>query len=97
MQLPKEQQQRQSPNVQELQQAVNEWGDDSFELESLNDVHPLAVQESFEQRETGSTTHGQDFSHMFDQPTIINVQLEDEEERGIEVGHVTSCDHHMII
>jgi len=35
-----------------------------------------------------SVTHGQNFSHMIAQPTIINVQLEDEDERGIEVGHV---------
>ena len=26
---------------------------------------------------------------MVAQPTIINVQLEDEDEKGIEVGHVT--------
>lgn len=36
-----------------------------------------------------SLTHGQDFSHMIAQPTIINVQLEDEDEKGIEVGRVT--------
>ena len=44
-----------------------------------------------------SLTHGQDFSHMIAQPTIINVQLEDEDEKGIEVGHVTTPTHNIII
>ena len=34
---------------------------------------------------------------MIAQPTIINVQLEDEDEKGIEVGHVTTPTHNIII
>lgn len=31
---------------------------------------------------------GQDFSHMYAQPTVIDVQVEEEEEKGIEVLHI---------
>ena len=88
LQLPKDQQLH---NMHELEQAVRAWDDASSDLESLNDVHPLAVSTIFEERirggggEQGSVSHGQDFSHLYAQPTIINVQLEDEDEKGIEV------------
>jgi hypothetical protein len=34
-------------------------------------------------------THGQDFSHMYAQPTIINVQIDEDEEqeRRLEVSN----------
>ena len=62
--------------------------------ESEDGAHPLAPihlpcnQVSPATDERGSLQslyHGQDFSHMFIEPTIINVQLEDEDEKGIEV------------
>ena len=46
MQLPKDQQMH---NMQELEQAVRAWDDGSGEFESLNDVHPLAVQGGLDQ------------------------------------------------
>ena len=62
--------------------------------ESEDGAHPLAPthslcnQVSLANEERGSLQslyHGQDFSHMFIEPTFINVQLEDEDEKGIEV------------
>ena len=37
-------------------------------------------------------THGQDFSHMYAQPTIIHVQAEEEDDKGIEVRSSTVPD-----
>ncbi len=31
-------------------------------------------------------THGQDFSHMYAQPTIINVHVDNEDQKRIEVS-----------
>jgi hypothetical protein len=31
-------------------------------------------------------TRGQDFSHMIGYPAVINVQVDKEEDKGIEVG-----------
>lgn len=66
--------------------------------ESEDGAHPLAPthlpcnQMSPLTEEKGSLQslyHGQDFSHMFIEPTFINVQMEDEDEKGIEVISLT--------
>ena len=35
-------------------------------------------------------TRGQDFSHMIGYPAVINVQVDKEEDKGIEVGTIQS-------
>ena len=36
-------------------------------------------------------TRGQDFSHMTGYPAVINVQVDKEEDKGIEVGFSPIC------
>ena len=45
MQLPKDQQMH---GMQDLEQVVRTWDDGSGDFESLDDVHPLAVQGGFD-------------------------------------------------
>ena len=47
MQLPKDQQMH---GMQDLEQAIRTWDDGSGDFESLDDVHPLAVQGGFDGR-----------------------------------------------
>ena len=74
--------------------------------ESEDGVHPLAPnhlacnQVSPSAEEKGSLQslyHGQDFSHMLIEPTYINVQLEDEDEKGIEVSSLRILTLHVIV
>lgn len=95
LQLPKQQVQQLT-----ITEPVNHSDTASADTDSISmadseeSAHPLAPtlflgnQESplaEENNSLHSFYHGQDFSHMFIEPTIINVQLENDDEKGIEV------------
>jgi len=97
MQLPRDQQVQQTHELEQAVQALEDEGD-YYHMCNIFDAHPLAPQQtsyhngikapSHSNVSVASLTHGQNFSHMYKPPNVIHVQMDTEEEKGIEVGYI---------
>jgi len=95
MQLPRDQQVQQTHELEQAVQALEDEGD-YYHMCNIVDAHPLAPQQtsyhngikvpSHSNVSVASLTHGQNFSHMYKPPNVIHVQMDTDEEKGIEVN-----------
>ncbi|XP_065906157.1 NADPH oxidase 5-like isoform X2 [Dysidea avara] len=116
MQLPRDQQVQQTHELEQAVQALEDEGD-YYQMCNIVDAHPLAPQQTSFHNDTkvpshsdvsvASLTHGQNFSHMYKPPNVIHVQMDSDEEKGIEVyidgpygtssTHIFQAEHAVLI
>jgi predicted ferric reductase len=110
MQLPKDQEQYQ--HTEELESAARALDDEDTDITLLSpiDIHPLAPRFGYQDYGSGNNPSGvslgQDFSHLYSPPVIVDIPQEEEDEAlkcyvdgpyGTPSAHIFQAEHAVLI